>query len=486
MKKKTLTHAALVMQAALALGMSAGTASAQIIYDPPIPTELLVRLTPGSDVDAFLLAMRDLAGSDEVHLGGGVASRDIYLLEWPTNLSEPYINDNIVVRPDVVWGEMNYTSETAEGRIRDYFNAQTFNPDDYQDQPAWGQLGLGQGQQFATGRGVVVAVLDTGVDATHPALAGRVLPGWNYVADSADTSDTGDGLDNDGDGDIDEMTGHGTFIAGLIARVAPEAQILPYTVLNSDGKSDLFDVVEGWFEAIDSGATVINISLGSTYKCELWEDALDECAAAGIIVVAAAGNQNTNDLAFVEYPAMLRDALAVGSVDEVDVKTAESNFSICRFGEPDCDERDQLALVAPGGDIHSSLPGGFYAAMNGTSASTAIVSGTVAMILEQHPEWPMNVTRLDFVKATLQGSAVNVDAQNPDHVGLLGAGRLDIAAAIDDTFPGDFDLDGDVDQADLGTLLSCFGMSACGDLDGDADTDQGDLGILLSYFGSGT
>lgn len=472
--------------AALAsLGLAAAPAPAQV-FDPPIVDEVLLRLEPGADLDAFLAEMQALVDAGEVIVDDGVPTRDIYLLLWPDELDQAFIDANIVARPDVIWGELNYTSETAEGRVRDFFNAQSFDPSDYNNQSTWDQVNLGNGQQYAHGGGQVVAVLDTGVDASHPDLQSRVLVGWNALDDSNDTSDVGDGVDDDGDGDIDEMVGHGTFMAGLIGHVAPEAEILPVKVLTSDGNSDIFDVAKGWFYAIDNGATVINISLGSTYKCELWEDCLDEATAAGVIVVGAAGNQGLNYEPFTEYPAMLRDAIGVGAVDANDVKADFSNYSICSLHNPDCDDRDQIGLVAPGVGIHSTLPGGMYGQISGTSTAAALVSGTVALMLQQHPEWPRDEFLIDVVRAQLQDAAVDIDYLNhPDYAGKLGAGRLNIGAAIDDTYLGDLDGDGDVDQSDLGILLSCYSHSSCGDLDGDGETDQADLGILLGNYGAG-
>ncbi|HEB61490.1 MAG TPA: hypothetical protein ENJ06_06665 [Phycisphaeraceae bacterium] len=468
----------------LFLLVCSSVAAGQEMYDPEIPRELIVRLVAGSDVNAFEADMNALVSPQQVTRIDEIPSRDVYVYQWPFDLTELYINSNIVSRPDVIWAEMNYTSQAAEGRVRDFFTGSTQDPDSYTTQWAWSKINLDYAQQFASGNNQLIAVLDTGVDAAHSALQGHLTPGWNFVDNNADTADVGDNADNDGDGDFDEMVGHGTFITGIITRMAPDALVLPVKVLNSDGRSDLVTVGKGLFYALDNNASVINVSLGSTWKSDLWDDAVSEAKNRGVIIVGAAGNQDYNFELYFEYPAMFRDVIGVGSTDEADIKSLFSNYSACQISDPHCDERDQITLVTPGNNIYSTIPDGQYARWNGTSMSSAMVSATVSLILSQHPEWPRNESLLLIVKNKITSSAVNIDGINPLYAGLLGAGRLDLSGAVDLIIPGDLDGDGDVDQADLGLLLAAYQQNANGDLDGDGDTDQADLGILLANFGA--
>src|SRR5262249_34715453 len=156
-------------------------------------------------------------------------------------------------------------SEGQTGSIYVRHNPLPNSPIQFDNQYFTTLLGMPSAQQSSRGAGVMVAVLDTGVDASHETLTGHVLTnGYNFVTNSTVTTDAGDQIDNDGDQLVDEMTGHGTYVAGLIALTAPDAKILPVVVLDSEGNGDAFGVAQGMFYALDAGADVLNMSLGST------------------------------------------------------------------------------------------------------------------------------------------------------------------------------------------------------------------------------
>ena len=112
-------------------------------------------------------------------------------------------------------------------------------------------LGVSAAHDVSTGSGVIVAVLDTGIDPHHEVLAGMILPdGYNFVDDNYDVSDVANGLDDDNDGDIDEMVGHGTVVAGVVAAVAPDAALLPVKVLDSDGSGTTFQAAQGCVDSL--------------------------------------------------------------------------------------------------------------------------------------------------------------------------------------------------------------------------------------------
>ena len=256
-----------------------------------------------------------------------------------------------------------------------------------------------------------MAVLDTGVDPTHPDLVGRVVPGWNALTGGATSDDTGNDRDDDGDDQVDEMTGHGTHVAGIIAQVAPGARIMPVKVLDSDGVGDAFYVAAGVFHALDNGADVINLSLGSTRDTRIVADAVGEAVAGGIVVVAAAGNFDRDQP--VEFPAATAGVIGVAATDAGDRTAPFSNYG------------DHLLVSAPGTDIVSAAPGGGTAVWSGTSMATPFVAGSAALLVAAYPDW-----HVPTVVARLALSAAPLDAANPDYAGLLGAGRIDTAAAI--------------------------------------------------------
>ncbi|MCC7138662.1 MAG: S8 family serine peptidase [Planctomycetes bacterium] len=260
------------------------------------------------------------------------------------------------------------------------------------------------------GEGVVVAIVDTGVDAEHPFLRGRVLPGWDFVDGDDDASDVGNGLDDDRDGDVDEGVGHGTFVASLVLAVAPMARILPVRALDSDASGSASSVAQAVSWAVSMGARVVNFSGGLSRDLRYVQQAVESARASGVLVVAAAGNTG----AAVQSPARIAEVLAVSSVGLDDVK---SDFAA--YGP-------QVDLVAPGEDLvgaHPLSPTG-YARWSGTSFATALVTGAVAIM-----QGMLGVVPPDDLVAPILSTAVPVDDLNPVHKDLLGAGRLDLDAA---------------------------------------------------------
>lgn len=228
--------------------------------------------------------------------------------------------------------------------------------------PALWDLGL-------TGKGITVAVVDTGVDAGHPALAGAVLPGWNVIA----------GNDQPHDGH-----GHGTHVAGIIASrdatwrgVAPGARILPVKVLDDGGWGTEEGVIAGIEWAVEHGADVINLSLGAEGGdgSSALARAVDAAVQRGVVVVAAAGNGGPW-LMTIGTPGDSRFALTVGATDNGRAVAEWSSRG------PLLDGRTKPDLVAPGVDVTSTWPGGGFEMMAGTSMSTAHISGLAALLLE--------------------------------------------------------------------------------------------------------
>ncbi|MCC6650092.1 MAG: S8 family peptidase [Candidatus Eisenbacteria bacterium] len=280
------------------------------------------------------------------------------------------------------------------------------------EQPAATVLGVAGAQAASMGNGVRVAVLDTGVDPTHPLLAGRIVT----TADFLDPSNTGaidltDGLDNDSSGEADEAWGHGTHVAGIVAVAAPNVELMIGRVLDADGRGDVLGVAAGIRWAVDNGARVINLSLGTTATSHAIEEALEEAEEEGVLVVAAAGNRGTDNP--TEYPARSRRAFAVAAAD---CDSRPTDFT--SYG-PFVD------LVAPGVAIRSSYPGNRYRLWTGTSMAAPWASGTAALLLSVHPQWTPTQ-----VQARLSASASPLREPKPSQHGKLGAGMLDVGAAL--------------------------------------------------------
>ncbi len=238
-----------------------------------------------------------------------------------------------------------------------------------------------------TGKGVVVAVLDTGVDYTHPDLKDNIWTNPN----------PGNGKDNNGDGYINDIhgwnfvdnnndvlgkdkIGHGTHVAGTIAGenngfgvtgIAYDAKIMPVKVLDDSGAGSNATIIKGIHYAVDRGANVINLSLGGGNGDSSLESAIQYASSKNVVVVMAAGNESG---IAPSYPARYakNSGLAVGAVDQ------NKNM-------PDFSNRagfNQLAYVtAPGVNIYSTIPDNQYASYSGTSMATPHVAGVVALML---------------------------------------------------------------------------------------------------------
>jgi subtilisin family serine protease len=267
----------------------------------------------------------------------------------------------------------------------------------------------------SVGTGAVVAVVDSGIAAGHPDLAGRLVPGRDVV---------------DGDASPDDGEGHGTHVAGIVGAstgngvgvesVAPGAGLMPVRVLAADGSGTTASVAEGIDWARTHGADVINLSLGSEVPIvgAVGGDAVDaairRALAAGIVVVAAAGNSG---LPVCEQPAAAAGLLCVGAVDRRRERALFSSFG------------SGLAIVAPGGsalplpgeDVLSTYPPDGYEEMAGTSQAAPHVAGAAALLVSLGVRGREAVDRL-LATATDLGAA-GVDP-------VYGHGLVNARAAV--------------------------------------------------------
>lgn len=342
--------------------------------------QLVVKLSPGVDIDAV---NRRLGSRTHSAL---LASRSIYLLDVPLSADATTVKErdkawakqaktiikDLTKDGTVVYAEVNVDAAVTEDDRFHYWPSggpQCTGADTaaYLSQPAVRQLSLDAAHGRATGSGTLVAVLDTGVKLDHPSLASRLAPGgYDYVADDPRPDEERTGHDGDGDGRVDEGYGHGTFVAGVVALVAPDARILPARVLDSEGRGGVFTAAEAVFDATAQGADVINMSFGTgkKLKSKVLSEALKDAAKAGVVIVAAAGNDGS---AAKHYPAADKDVLAVAALDADGTRLA--GFSA---------RGDWVDLAAPGVDISSTLPCGF-GTWNGTSMAAPFVAAAAAL-----------------------------------------------------------------------------------------------------------
>jgi len=251
---------------------------------------------------------------------------------------------------------------------------------DLQQTDLWHLRAIGletlRGKGFdASGKGITIAVLDTGIDASHPALEGKIAEAYEFNVSQWQVKNTQLSLDTDG---------HGTHVAGLICGkkigVAPEATVLSGVMLpKGRGTLSNFILALEWARE-NLNIQIVNISAGLTESFPQMEEAITELSVVGVLPICAVGNDGRNR---TRSPGNCRDVVSVGASNE---KNRVAGFSSSgqiivnnhSYKVPD--------LVAPGERVYSSIATGGYEAWDGTSMATPIVSGVASLILEKYPD----------------------------------------------------------------------------------------------------
>ena len=328
----------------------------------------------------------------------------------------------------------NYLRKTAD-----------FGTDDPLLHEQWGLEAIGwRAGDPGSAEGVLIAVVDSGIDAAHPDLRDRIwrnpaeilgeagvdddgngyvddVAGWDFT-DAPGLPGSGDYLERDADPADD--SGHGTHVAGVaaaaagngegIAGVAPGVRVMPLRaglVIGEAGFLQDDDIAAAIVYAVRNGADVLNLSFGDPAYSPLIDDAVRFALGRGVVVVAAAGNEASSE---VFYPARLPGTIAVAAVGRGGAPAAFSNFGA------------SIDLAAPGVAIHSTGPGGGYSSLSGTSLAAPHVAGAAALVLARHPGYtPLQVLGVLAAAARDAGSAPGWDA-------ATGHGLLQIPPAVTD------------------------------------------------------
>lgn len=266
---------------------------------------------------------------------------------------------------------------------------------------------------------IVVAVVDTGIDYTHPDLKGGYASGgYDYVHDDNDPYPVGDGIGGD------RGVAHGSHVAGIIGAtidngkgIAGLAQvsIMGFRVLNDEGRGSFWDVAKGIVEAAKAGAKIINLSLGGP-RGKIVEAAVNFAYTSGALVIAAAGNSGRRG---VSCPACYDSVIAVSSTDKDDNLSPFSSYG------------PEVELAAPGGgdrtppegNIYSTVPGNRYAYMRGTSMAAPHVVGVAALVWSANPK-----LTAEQVRKILCDSADDLGSHGKDE--KFGCGRVNAYKAV--------------------------------------------------------
>lgn len=262
-------------------------------------------------------------------------------------------------------------------------------------------IGAATAWDLTQGAGVTIAILDSGVDGSHPDLAARMVDGWNFYDGNADTSDA---------------NGHGTAVAGAaaatsdnaagVAAVAGKANLMPVRIADANAYAYWSTVAQGLTWAADHGARVANISYNGVAGSSTVANAANYLRGKGGLVVVAAGNDG-KDPGFAATTAMI----PVSATNSADQRTSWSNYGAF------------VALAAPGEGIWTTNRGGGYSAWSGTSFASPITAGVVALMMAKRPDLP-NTT----IESLLYASAKDLGTTGRDTT--YGWGRVDAAAAV--------------------------------------------------------
>lgn len=399
---------------------------------------LIVKVLPGS---SLLHVLDWLTGS----LIDSIPGANIYLVNVPKlPLVQPLlglltntlqlvgidwfeVNDGVTEPPHFSWGILQVPDTTAD--------------DWYKNQPSYQLIHASQARTYSTGRGIIVVDINARVDYSHPALRGHLIAGYDFVTSrptgsaalnqssasfldqssasfldqssasfldqsSASFLDQSSASFLDDDLKTNPALSHGTLTVGVIAALAPDAMIMPLRAFDDDGSADLFILAKAIRYGVDHGGQVINMSFGTLEKSKTLQDSIDYAKSKGVILVASAGNSNTSS---PQYPAAFSGVLTTAATDLSDKKASFSNYGGYVFAD------------APGVNIISAFPGGYYAVVSGTSFSAPALAATAALVRS---------VRTTGVANSIASTAVDIDYKNPSYRDKLGNGRIDVYKAV--------------------------------------------------------
>ena len=338
------------------------------------------------------LSQSELAKILAVHGGKGrkIGQSELHIVDLSNNGSEKAIAKLLSKHPQLKFAEV-------DERVAPHFAA---NDPYLGSQWHLSKVGAPAAWDASQGAGITIAILDTGVDAAHPDLASRMVAGWNFFDNNANTSD---------------VYGHGTAVAGTaaaatgnsvgVASVAGQAKIMPVRIAGPDGYAYWSTVAQGLTYAADHGARVANISYGVAGSASVQSSAQYMKSKGGLVIVSAGNNGIDENI------APTTTMIAVSATDSADARASWSSYG------------SFVAMSAPGAGIYTTERGGGYGAWNGTSFSSPVTAGVVALVMATNPA--LDSARVENI---LFSTAIDLGAAGRDS--LYGHGRVNAAGAV--------------------------------------------------------
>ncbi len=442
-----------------------------LVFGDHIPGEYVLKMAPGSRMEHTLQ-------NRPAHLKDSIPHCRTYLVEITDPDSTEALLDDFSHNSSVTEMEPNYEVDLPVNfQMSISFpddNAppllEGVEPESFYRQPATYAIGVEEAQAVSTGEGIVVAVIDNGVDFSHPLLAPRLLTtGYDFIDHDSDPGyESGKAAD------------HGTFVSGLIVRVAPDVELLPIRAFNGDGVGTSYAVAKSIYYAVDQGADVLNLSFGMFDSSMILANACKAASQSGLSLVAAVGNNSTSQ---PTYPAAYKNVIAVARIGPDDLHADFSNFG------------DYVDVCAPAVDLYSCLAGEEHdwGTWSGTSFAAPLVSAACALVLAINPS--LNAPAMEYHLRETATTDLQWGSVTPPDI-YYGYGRINLAKAVvtanDPSLTsiyGDMNGSGNVDVADVVYLAAHVKWQkpvdnprANPDLDCNGVIDLEDVDYLINYI----
>lgn len=350
-----------------------------------IPSRLVVMPRAGLPLQAFESMLAELGGHAQK-----VGQSDLYVVELDEG-NGPEVIARLAHNPHIDLAEVDRSLE-PDLAVNDPYLSSAWHLTKIGAPVAWDE---------SQGAGVTIAILDSGVDGTHPDLAARMVPGWNFYDNNSNTAD---------------VYGHGTKVAGAaaaisdngvgVASVAGQARIMPIRVTGTDGWATWSGIAQGIVYAADHGARVANVSFRGVTTHSGSRTAAQYMKDAGGLVIVSGGNTGV-----LEAYTVTNSMISVAATGSTDVRASWSSYG------------NYITLAAPGVGIWTTTRGGGYGAVSGTSFSSPVTAGVVALMMSANPD-----LRSTDIESLLFSTAVDLGTAGWDQ--YYGHGRVDAAAAV--------------------------------------------------------